>query len=88
MDTGLTKLVEATVAVDELSKELVVKEKELEVANAKADKVLAEVAVSTQAAERVCLSVFSIHTYHSRITMSGFAHLFKMVFENYDILCP
>jgi len=53
METGLTKLVEATEAVDELSRELVIKEKELEVANAKADMVLAEVAISTHAAEKV-----------------------------------
>ena len=39
MNTGLDKLIEATVSVDILSKDLAVKEKELEVANKKADKV-------------------------------------------------
>ena len=39
MNIGLDKLIEATVSVDLLSKELVIKEKDLEVANARADEV-------------------------------------------------
>lgn len=39
MQTGLDKLIEASISVTELSKELVVKEKDLAVASAKADKV-------------------------------------------------
>ena len=57
MNTGLKKLIEATESVNELSKQLAVKEKELEVASRKADEVLAEVTASAQAAEVVKVQV-------------------------------
>lgn len=50
---GLTKLLEATESVNQLSKELVVKEKELAVASKEAEAVLAEVAVKAASAEKV-----------------------------------
>ncbi|XP_061653536.1 dynein axonemal heavy chain 8-like isoform X1 [Phyllopteryx taeniolatus] len=50
MNVGLNKLMEASVSVAKLSKELEVSEKELVVASAKADKVLAEVMIRTEAA--------------------------------------
>ena len=54
---GLKKLIEATAAVHELSEELVLKEKELDVASKKADVVLMEVTSSAQAAEIIKLQV-------------------------------
>ena len=54
--SGLTKPMEATESVNELSKELVVKEKELAIASKEAEVVLADVAVKAASAEKVCLS--------------------------------
>ncbi|VEL07592.1 unnamed protein product [Protopolystoma xenopodis] len=53
MNTGLKKLVEATESVNELSLDLAEKEKELAVANRKAEEVLAQVTVQAAAAQHV-----------------------------------
>ena len=53
MQMGLDKLLEAGESVSKLAKELAVKEKDLVVASKDAEKVLAEVTVKAQAAEKV-----------------------------------
>ncbi|KAM4028219.1 dynein axonemal heavy chain 5-like [Anomaloglossus baeobatrachus] len=57
MKTGLAKLMEAEVSVNQLSKELAVKEKDLAVASKKADEVLQEVTLKAHAAEKVKMQV-------------------------------
>ncbi|XP_055862272.1 dynein axonemal heavy chain 8-like isoform X3 [Biomphalaria glabrata] len=54
---GLEKLAEAADSVDQLSQDLVVKEKELEIANVAADKIVLEVSIMAEAAEKVKASV-------------------------------
>uniref|UniRef100_A0A8C0Z8U1 Dynein axonemal heavy chain 8 n=1 Tax=Cyanistes caeruleus TaxID=156563 RepID=A0A8C0Z8U1_CYACU len=57
MQTGLSKLMEASESVAKLSKDLAIKEKELAVTSIKADKVLEEVKESAEAATKIKLEV-------------------------------
>lgn len=53
MNTGLEKLTEATESVNKMSQELVFVEKDLEMANKKAEDVLAQVTIQANAAQQV-----------------------------------
>ncbi|XP_034615402.1 dynein heavy chain 5, axonemal-like [Trachemys scripta elegans] len=57
MKTGLAKLMEAEISVNQLSKELAVKERDLAVASKRADGVLLDVTMKAQAAEKVKMQV-------------------------------
>uniref|UniRef100_A0A674HKF3 Dynein axonemal heavy chain 5 n=1 Tax=Taeniopygia guttata TaxID=59729 RepID=A0A674HKF3_TAEGU len=60
MRTGLAKLMEAEVSVNQLSKELVMKEKDLAIASKKGDEVLLEVTMKAHAAEKVKTQVQTV----------------------------
>ncbi|NWI56803.1 DYH5 protein, partial [Calyptomena viridis] len=55
--TGLAKLMEAEVSVNQLSEDLAMKEKDLAVTSKKADEVLLEVTMKAHAAEKVKMQV-------------------------------
>ncbi|XP_055341393.1 dynein axonemal heavy chain 8-like isoform X2 [Paramacrobiotus metropolitanus] len=57
MKLGLEKLIEAGESVAQLSKDLVLKERDLAVASAKAEKVLSEVAIKAESANKVKVAV-------------------------------
>uniref|UniRef100_A0A8D2M816 AAA+ ATPase domain-containing protein n=1 Tax=Zonotrichia albicollis TaxID=44394 RepID=A0A8D2M816_ZONAL len=67
MQTGLSKLMEASESVAQLSKDLAIKEKELAVTSAKADKVLEEVKQSAEAATKIKLEVQEVKDKAQRI---------------------
>ncbi|KGL82064.1 Dynein heavy chain 8, axonemal, partial [Tinamus guttatus] len=67
MQIGLSKLMEASESVAKLSQELAVKEKELALASVKADKVLAEVTISAEAAAKVKNEVQGVKDKAQRI---------------------
>ncbi|KAL2308160.1 hypothetical protein Nmel_001164 [Mimus melanotis] len=60
MRTGLEKLMEAEVSVNQLSQELVIKEEDLAIASKKADEVLLEVTMKAHAAEKVKMQVQTV----------------------------
>ena len=68
MNDGLTRLVDAEKAVIVMKEELTIKEKELDIANRKADEVLKEVAVKKRAAEVVRQQVQKSERYSTNIS--------------------
>ncbi|NWV69074.1 DYH8 protein, partial [Malurus elegans] len=67
MQTGLSKLLEASESVVQLTKDLAIKEKELAVTSVKADKVLEEVKESAEAATKIKLEVQEVKDKAQRI---------------------